>query len=55
MSLVCGSLCVLTLKVSNKVVGTVQVTRPKTLEHRVKLFNHLYHERGPLAFTKNLM
>lgn len=42
-------------EVSNKVVGTVQVTRPKTLEHRVKLFNHLYHERGPLAFTKNLM
>jgi hypothetical protein len=55
MSLICGSLCVHTLKVSKKAVGPVQVTTPKMSEHRVKLFNHLYHERGPLAFTKNLM
>ena len=55
MSLICSSLCVHTLKVSKKVVGTLQVDKPKTAEHRVKLFNHLYQERGPMAFTKNLM
>lgn len=55
MSLICSSLCVHTLKVNKKVVGTLQVTKPKMTEHRVKLFNHLYHERGPMAFTKNWM
>jgi hypothetical protein len=55
MSLMCSSLRVHTLKISKKVVGTHQVTKPKMTEHRVKLFNHLYHERGPLAFTKNMM
>jgi hypothetical protein len=55
MSLICISLCVRTPKVRKKVAGTLQVTKPKTTEHRVKLFNHLYHERGPMAFTKNWM
>lgn len=41
--------------VCKKAVKTVQVTKPKTSEHRVKLFNHLYLERGPLAITENLM
>jgi hypothetical protein len=55
MFLISGSLCIHALKVSKKAVGPAQVTKPKTSEHRVKLFDHLYQETGPLAFTKNLM
>lgn len=43
------------MKLNKKAVKTLQLTKLKTSEHRVKLFNHLYHERGPLAITENLM
>ncbi|XP_069704134.1 uncharacterized protein eIF2Bdelta [Periplaneta americana] len=36
-----------------KVAG--KAAKLKTPEHRVKLFNHLYNERGPLAITENSM
>jgi hypothetical protein len=43
------------MKVSKKVVKAVPVTSPKTSEHKVKLFNHLYLDKGPLTITDNLM
>ncbi|KDR23592.1 Translation initiation factor eIF-2B subunit delta [Zootermopsis nevadensis] len=40
---------------NKKAVKIERLTKVKTSEHKVKLFNHLYHERGPLAITENLM